>query len=324
MTPRMGTPLDYLASAGRRADVTLPLTVFTLAVSIIVCVIIGVLIWIAIARARAGSGGAAATVAVPVGRNPSGLGWIGIGLAITAVPLLITLVWTMAALAHVAGPPRRVGMTIDVTGHQWWWEAEYHGADPSDTFATANELHIPVGVPVAVRLHGGDVIHSFWVPKLAGKTDAIPGQQNISWLQADAPGRYHGQCTEFCGFQHAKMAFEVVAEPPAQYEAWRLAQLQTAPPPVTPAQARGLTLVTYRCGLCHAVRGTDAGSHYGPDLTHLMSRRLIAAGALANNPGALTGWIEQPQAVKPGALMPDQHLDGPQLADVTAYLETLK
>jgi cytochrome c oxidase subunit 2 len=318
-----GLPLDYLTSSGSRADGIVALTWFTLVVSILVSVIIAALVWRASIRFH-GNGGAAETVAVPVERGGDGFRWVRIGLIISAVPLLVTLVWTMAVLAEVSGPPANPALVIDVTGHQWWWEATYHGAQPSDLFTTANELHIPVGVPVMVKLHGADVIHSFWVPKLAGKTDAIPGQNNLTWLKANAPGRYRGQCTEFCGFQHAKMGFEVVAEPRDAFERWRVSQLQTAPPPATPLQRQGLAVVQYRCGLCHAVRGTEAGSHYGPDLTHLMSRRLIAAGALPNTKGALTGWIQSPQSVKPGTLMPNQHLDASDLIAVSAYLETLK
>lgn len=317
------TPLGYLTSAGRRADVTLPLTWFVLAVSVIVCIVITALLWLAVRRAQA-NGGAAETAAVAVDNSRRGVRWIWIGVAISSVPLLVTLVWTMAAMARVAGPPTQTALTIDVTGRQWWWDVVYHGALPSDTFQTANEIHIPVGVPVLVRLHGGDVIHSFWVPQLAGKTDTIPGQQNLAWLQADHPGRYRGQCTEFCGFQHARMGFEVVADPPAAFERWRLAQLAPARDPVTPQQQRGAALVTFRCGLCHQVRGTDAASHYGPDLTHLMSRRLIAAAALPNSPGALGGWVQEPQGVKPGSLMPNQHLSGAELSDTLAYLETLR
>lgn len=318
------TPLAYLTSAGTRAAGTVPLTWFTIAVSVMVCLIVGVLLWMGVGRSRA-NGAAHEVVTQPlVVKGHGALRWITIGLMLSAVPLLMTLVWTMAALAQVAGPPDNPGLVLDVTGHQWWWEVRYQGALPSDSFATANEMHIPVGVPVLVRLHGADVIHSFWVPKLAGKTDAIPGQTNQTWLQADMPGRYRGQCTEFCGLQHAKMGFEVVAESREAFERWRTAQLQTAPPPATPAQTRGLALIEFRCGLCHAVRGTMAGSSYGPDLTHLMSRRTIAAGILPNNPGALTGWIQSPQGVKPGALMPDQHLNGAQLNDIRDYLETLR
>jgi len=317
------TPLDYLTSAGERAAHTVPLTWFTLVVSIIVCLVIAALVW-AGARNYQARGGAAATVSVPVSRGANGLPWIVRGLAISAIPLLITLVWTMVAIAQVAGPPDNPAVVIDVTGHQYWWEATYNGALPSDRFAVANEIHIPVGVPVLIRLHGGDVIHSFWVPQLAGKTDAIPGQNNITWLKADRPGRYRGQCAEYCGLQHAMMGFEVVAEPRDQFERWRQAQLQTAPPPTNALERQGAAVVAYRCSLCHAIRGTNAGSSYGPDLTHLMSRRTIAGGVLPTDTGSLAGWILSPQSVKPGSTMPDQDLSGDDLYAVTSYLETLK
>lgn len=315
--------LDYLTSSGERAATVVPLTWFTLAVSIAVCCIIAVLLWGGVRRTRR-HGASVEARAVTVERGGDGLGWIKWGLAISAVPLAISLVWTMAALGQIAGPPRRPGLTIDVTPHQYWWEVRYSGPTAANIFSTANEIHIPTGKRVLVRLHGADVIHSFWVPQLSGKTDASPGQTNLSWIAADRPGRYFGQCTEFCGLEHAKMAFEVVADTPAAFDQWRRAQLQTAPPPATPAAQRGLQYFQYRCALCHAVRGTLAASHYGPDLTHLMSRQLIASGALANTRGNLAGWVDAPQRIKPGALMPDQKLTGQQLNDVVAYLETLK
>jgi cytochrome c oxidase subunit 2 len=247
-----------------------------------------------------------------------------LGVLISAVPLFITLVWTMVALAKVSGPPRNAALTLDVTGHEWWWEVRYNAPRSSEIFTTANEIHIPVGVPVLVRLHGADVIHSFWVPKLSGKTDAIPGQINMSWLQARVPGRYRGACQEFCGSQHANMAFEVVAQSRQDYDLWRETQLQAAPDPTTQPQIRGLNVVEYRCGLCHQVRGTRAGAVSAPDLTHVMSRRLLAAGTIPNTPGNLAGWIQNPQALKPNSLMPNQYLSGEQLSDVLAYLETLK
>jgi cytochrome c oxidase subunit 2 len=316
-------PLGYLDAAGRRAATVLPLTWAVIIISVLVCIIIGALLWRAVLGARA-RGGAAETRAVPVERGGNGLRWIGIGLLISAVPLLITLVWTMVALASVSGPPANTALTLDVTPHQWWWEVQYEAASPDQRFTTANEIHIPVGVPVLVKLHGADVIHSFWVPKLTGKTDAIPGQVNQSWIQADKPGRYEGTCQEFCGFQHAHMALEVVAQPADEFARWRAHQLQPASEPQSDAQTRGLQLVEYRCGLCHRVRGTTAGAFSAPDLTHLMSRRTIAAGALPNNPGSLVGWIQDPQGVKPGALMPNQYLSSKQLNDVLAYLETLQ
>jgi cytochrome c oxidase subunit 2 len=317
------SPLGYLDAAGQRADVILPLTWFTIVISILVSVVIGILLWIAVRRSRS-NGGAAETRSIGVQSGGSGIRWITTGVMISIVPLLITVVWTMVALAKVSGPPAHPGLTLDVTGHQWWWEVRYNSEQPSETFTTANEIHIPVGVPVLVRLHGGDVIHSFWVPKLSGKTDAIPGQINPSWLQARLPGRYRGACSEFCGAQHANMAFEVVAEPEADYERWRAAEIQPAPEPASQAQIRGRGIVQYRCGLCHQVRGTNAGAVNAPDLTHLMSRRTLAAGAIPNNVGSLAGWIQNPQAFKPGSQMPNQYLSCDQLSDVLAYLETLK
>lgn len=320
-------PLDYLTSAGTRADRTLPLTWYLLIVSLVVIAIFAVLWIILLVRGRS-AGDSLATAGTNagsgVGRSGGGLGWIVWGTALPALPLMVGFVWTMSVLARTGSPPAHPAMAIDVTGHQWWWGVRYHGPRPSDTFTTANEIHIPVGVPVLVRLHGGDVIHSFWVPQLAGKTDTIPGQENLAWLEADRPGRYRGQCTEYCGAQHAKMGFEVVAEPMAEFQRWRLNQLQPAMPPATPEQARGLALFNFRCGLCHAVRGTTSDSHVGPDLSHLMSRRMIAAAMLPNNPGSLSGWIQDPQSIKPGAHMPPQDLTGAQLTDVRAYLETLR
>jgi cytochrome c oxidase subunit II len=318
-----GLPLNYLTAAGQRAQATLGLTWFTLIVSILVCVIITLLLWGAVRRARV-SGGAAETRATALSDAVGGERWIGIGLVLSSVPLLVALVWTMVTLAAVAEPATPPGMVIDVTGHQWWWEVRYGAAEPDQIFTTANEIHIPVNTRVRVRLHGADVIHSFWVPQLTGKTDTIPGQTNVSWLEARNPGRYLGQCTEYCGWQHAHMRLEVVAESKADFERWRAQQLQPAPAPETAAQARGRDLVEYRCGLCHQVRGTDAGSGVGPDLTHLGSRRMIAAGSLANQPGNLAAWIEAAQAIKPGNLMPNQGLSAQQLQDVVAYLDSLK
>jgi cytochrome c oxidase subunit II len=316
-------PLSFLSASGTRAGRIVPLTWYTLIVSIVVCLVIGALLWIAVRRAQA-SRPARALRDVPVTRGGSGVRWITIGLVISAIPLAITLVWTMVALAAVAGPPANPELVLDVTGRQWWWEVDYPSANPSEEFETANEIHIPVGVRVLVRLHGGDVIHSFWVPQLTGKTDTIPGQTNLTWLEADRPGRFLGQCSEFCGFQHAHMQLEVVAEPRADFERWVAQQRAAAPAPVTPEAIRGEELVEYRCGLCHRVRGTDAAAVAAPDLTHLMGRRMLAAGTLLNNPGNLAGWIQDPQNVKPENLMPNQSLSAQQLSDTLAYLETLK
>jgi cytochrome c oxidase subunit 2 len=293
-----------------------------LLVSIVVCVVIAALLWIAVSRQRRPADTDIRSVAVECGGD--GLRWIRVGLLISAVPLAATLVWTMLVLAAVTGSPANPALILDITARQWWWDVRYNGALPSDAFETANEIHIPVGRPVLVRLHTADVIHSFWVPKLTGKTDVIPGQANQSWMQADVPGRYVGQCSEFCGYQHAHMQFEVVAQSLVDFAAWRTAQRQPAAPPPNPAAARGLEMVEFRCALCHQVLGTGAGAVSAPDLTHLMSRRTLAAGTLANNPGNLADWIQDPQELKPGSLMPNQYLSAQQLSDVLAYLETLQ
>ncbi len=317
------TPLGYLDSAGERAGSILSLTWYTLIVSILVCVVIATLLWIAVSRARA-RGGAVETRAIPVEKGPKALRWIGVGLSISAIPLLISLIWTMVTLAATSGPPRDPGLVLDVTGHQWWWEVHYDAGQPDQSFSTANEIHIPVNTRVLVRLRGADVIHSFWVPKLTGKTDTIPGQTNLAWLEASSPGRYLGQCTEYCGWQHAHMALEVVAESAPDFQRWRAQQVRAAAQPMGETEQRGRQLVEFRCGLCHQVRGTLAASHIGPDLTHLKSRHLIASGMLPNNAGTLSGWIEDPQGIKPGCQMPNQNLSSQQLSDVVAYLETLQ
>ena len=316
-------PLSYLTSAGLRAGKIVPLTWYMLLVSISVCVVIAILLWTGVRRARAADRFRDMRE-IPIERGANGVRWISIGLLVSAIPLTVAFVWTMLTLAAVAGPPAQPGLVLDVTGRQWWWQVQYPGAAPIDVFDTANEIHIPVGVPVLVRLHGADVIHSFWVPQLSGKTDAIPGQTNSSWIEAERPGRYLGQCTEFCGYQHARMQFEVVAESHEDFDRWLAVQRQAAGGPATPAAVRGLDLVEYRCGLCHRVRGTRAGAISAPDLTHLMSRRTLAAGTLVNDPKNLGAWIQNPQSAKPGSLMPDQHLSAQQLSDALAYLETLK
>ena len=319
---RADEPESYLATSGPAADPITPLLWWTIVVSVAVTLIITVLVaWGAAARGRRFD-----TAMANVALQPRGAGvrWIWIGVAITSVLLLATLVWTVVALNAVAHPGRRPPLTIEVTSQQWWWAAYYVNDDPSQNFMTANEIHIPVGEPVRPPLMRNDVIHSFWVPALAGKTDMIPGRTNIMWLQADKPGRYRGECQEYCGLQHANMAFAVVAQPPAQFERWRQAQLRNAPSPTTPEQIEGQRLFVLKCGACHTVRGSEAGGSTGPDLTHLMSREAIAAGAAPNTPGALSGWIANPQGVKPGTHMPTLYLSGPELAAVRSYLLTLQ
>jgi cytochrome c oxidase subunit II len=261
---------------------------------------------------------------VPLERPERGLGWIYIGTAISAAVLVGATIWTCSTLAAVSGPPRDAKVKIHVIGHQWWWEVRYDSDEPSRVFTTANEIHIPTGEPVRIELSSVDVIHSFWVPELSGKTDLIPGQQNDTWIEADRPGTYRGQCGEYCGLQHAHMALAVIAEPPAQFRSWWDGQLQAPPAPQSQTVAAGEANFITKCGICHSVRGTMAGGRLGPDLSHLMNRQTIAAGTLPNTPGYLSGWIADPQHIKPGNLMPILDLSGTQLADIRQFLESLK
>jgi cytochrome c oxidase subunit II len=233
-------------------------------------------------------------------------------------------IWTMVVLAAVAKPYAAPALTLEVRGHMWWWEVRYISNDPSQIFTTANEIHIPVGAPVRVRLIGDDVIHAFWVPALAGKMQMIPGQTNVTWLEAREAGIYRGQCTQYCGLEHADMALSVIAEPNEAFEAWRTAQLTEAKASTAGLVGDGQARFAARCGTCHAVRGTEAGGILGPDLTHLMSRSTIAAGTLTNNDVNLANWISHPQAIKPGNQMPDIDLSQQDVKSVTAFLETLK
>jgi cytochrome c oxidase subunit 2 len=212
-----------------------------------------------------------------------------------------------------------------VTGHQWWWDVRYDAHVPAHRVRTANEIHIPVGQPILLKLRTSDVIHSFWVPSLHGKRDLIPGQTNTLWLQADRPGTYRGQCAEFCGHQHAHMGLLVVAEPPERFAGWQERQRQPAAEPADALARRGREVfVAGPCALCHAVRGTEAAAEVAPDLTHLGSRLTIAAATLANTPGHLAGWIVDPQRLKPGSHMPPMSLAADDLQALLAYLGSLR
>jgi cytochrome c oxidase subunit II len=209
------------------------------------------------------------------------------------------------------GDPR---LTVDVIGHVWWWEGRYPGGA-----VVANELHIPVGRTVAFRLTTADVIHSFWVPRLAQKMDMIPGRTNTLLVRAEKVGTYRGQCAEFCGLQHAHMALSVVVEPPDEFAAWLRDQARPAP-----AAADGLDIfLSSSCAGCHTIRGSEAAGTLGPDLTHIASRETIAARTLENTHENLKAWIADPQAFKPGAVMPPTELTSEELRSLVDYLETL-
>jgi cytochrome c oxidase subunit 2 len=247
-------------------------------------------------------------------------------LTVVTMLILVGLV-TASALADrgLSSPSGPGAVTVDVIGHQWWWEFRYRDVTPSDWVTSPNEMHIPVGVPVVIRAMSPDVIHSFWVPNLEGKRDLIPGMITHTWIQADTPGIYRGQCAEFCGYEHAKMAFFVVAEPMDRFQEWMQRQRTPAREPSTPEQMHGRdVLVSSPCVVCHSINGTIAGSHVGPDLTHVGSRRSIAAGTLANSDDRLNEWIDDPQAIKPGNRMPAHLLSPADRRDVIAYLRSLQ
>jgi cytochrome c oxidase subunit 2 len=220
---------------------------------------------------------------------------------------------------------RKQGVTIEITGHQWWWEVRYNNVDASSIFTTANEIHIPVGVPVTFSLKGGDVIHSFWVPNLTGKKDLIPGKIATIWLQADRAGVYRGQCAEYCGHQHAHMGLWVIAEPLDQFNSWLSRQAQPAVAPADPELQRGQQVfLTSTCVMCHAIGGTPAGSNIGPNLTHVASRQTIAAATLSNDHDQLANWITDSQKIKPGNRMPPNYLQPNDLESLVNYLQSLK
>ena len=247
-------------------------------------------------------------------------------ISVTVIIMFVFLVASFSAgRSMTAGLANKNGLAIEVTGHQWWWEIRYDDVDASNIFTTANEIHIPVGVPVTFTLRGADVIHSFWVPNLAGKKDLIPGKINTIWLQADKPGVYRGQCAEYCGLQHAQMALWVVAEPQEQFNAWRQNQTQTSVSPASDSQKRGQQVfLSSTCVMCHAISGTAAGSNIGPNLTHIGSRNTLAAATMANTREHLVQWIKDSQSIKPGNKMPQNNLSDPDLQSLIDYLQSLK
>lgn len=252
---------------------------------------------------------------------------IGGGIVFPGVVLSALLVYTVAVGARLSTPAQDP-LVVQITGYMWWWEVRYQGAGSEALLVTANELRIPVGRPVQLALDSGDVIHSFWVPNLAGKTDMIPGRTNRLRLQADAPGTYRAQCAEFCGLQHAQMALHVVAEEAESFDAWfaqqRQAQLRAPDDALLTDNQRHGRAVFERsgCGGCHSLHGvSEAPRGLGPDLTHVGSRPSLAAGMLPNNAGTLGAWIAGAQQIKPGSKMPSFHtLSGRDLTALTDYL----
>lgn len=241
----------------------------------------------------------------------------------TVIPFLIVVVlfFMTARTMGLSDPPPPASPDLVMVGHQWWWEVKY----PRSGVTTANEIHIPVGKLISVELQSADVLHEFWVPELARKMTTVPGHPNHIWLQADKPGAYLGVCSEFCGTQHAWMRFLVIAEDASQFERWEHNQTAPSVPSDGGGAAKGLALFQQMtCASCHAIRGTGSEASVAPDLTHLASRRQIGAGVAENTPENLRRWLANPQAMKPGVLMPNFKLNDEQLTDLVGYFETLR
>jgi cytochrome c oxidase subunit 2 len=244
-------------------------------------------------------------------------GWIALTLA-----GLITLTLASFFVDRQLLSATRSDLTIRISGRQWWWRIEYRDADAQRAFVTANELHLPVSRTAHIELLSDDVIHSFWVPQLAGKRDMIPGRLNTLDVTPRHIGTFRGSCAEFCGLQHAKMGLAVIVESDVDFARWRAAQALAAP---NASGNAGVGLFAdAQCATCHSIRGEYAGSEYGPDLTHLASRQTLAAGALPLDAGGLDAWLADPQRHKPGTLMPTVPLSSTQRAALATYLMTLQ
>ncbi len=296
------------------------IAIFTLAITTVIFVIVSGLLTYSVVRFRARRIDDGSEPPQVYGSGPVEFAW-------TAVPVLIVfvLILTTARSTYTVQAARRPpgAVAVRVVGHQWWWEFEYAGLG----IVTANELHVPVSdprhpTPTFLDLESADVAHSFWVPRLAGKTDLIPNKANVTWIDPQEPGVFLGQCAEFCGTQHALMLLRVVVHPRDEWDRWVSAQRQPAAEDPSVANGRHVFEST-ACVSCHVVRGTAATGRFGPDLTHLMSRETLAAGAALNTAENLKAWIRDPAAIKPGALMPAMNLGARDLDDLVAYLATL-
>lgn len=315
---RAATPLGIFGGPGHDAQELGRLVALFGGVSIAVVVLIALLLISSIWHKRTAdtSGGRPQ-------RDEGGMSWIYWGVGITTVVLVVCMLFNLKTIAATSTSPDAKGaLTVQVTAQQWWWQVAYQDPDSHKVFLTANEIHIPVGRKVKFLLDSADVIHSFWVPSLAGKMDVIPGQTNVTWVEADEPGIYRGECAVFCGAEHARMEFRVVAQTPKDFAAWQAHQLEEAPQPQDATTLRGRLAFEAHCAACHTLRGSSAAGMAGPDLTHFMDRSTLAAGALSNDEGHLADWIRDPQKIKPGTSMPTVPLSDADLAAVVAYLRT--
>jgi cytochrome c oxidase subunit 2 len=316
---------DVLRPAGPQAAHIAQLWWLTIAICAVVFIAILAVFLYSLWRAPRADAGTPADVSSLLRDEPRARRTVIAAVAVSTAGLATLLVASIAADRALASLDLHDALHIEVTAHQWWWDLRYDDPKPDRAFTTANELHVPVGRPVIVTLKSDDVIHSFWVPNLAGKKDLIPGHTTTLQLRADQPGTYRGQCAEFCGLQHAFMAFLVVAETPERFDAWAEAQRKPALEPTADSPRRGRQLfLSGPCMLCHAIQGTPASARKAPDLTHVASRQTLAAGTIANTPANLAAWILDPHKIKPGVNMPAHPLAANDLQALLAYMETLK
>lgn len=279
----------------------------------VVYAVVAGLILFAIVRGRRGDGPRTSRI------NDNAFVVVG-GLVVPLMILLVVAVVTVRG-TNAVRQPEAGALRIDVRAYDWWWQVRY----PTTGIVTANEIHVPVGRQVAVRITTADVIHSFWVPQLAGKLDAIPGQENVLRFTAEKAGVYRGECAEFCGIQHANMNFLVVAEDAARFGQWEQTQVQGAGLPTDNQSEQGrLVFERESCAGCHTIKGTSAVGTLGPDLTHVGSRRTLGAGTVPNTRANLSGWIADAQSIKPGNLMPPITLEPDDLAALVHYLQGQK
>lgn len=297
------------------------LAFFVLGITAVILVVVGGLLAYSVVRFRSRPGDDGREPPQVYGSNPVEFAWTAVPTLIVFV-LILTTARTIYTVQAAPRPPGAIG--VRVVGHQWWWEFQY----PDFGVVTANELHIPISdphhpTPTFLELESADVAHSFWVPRLAGKTDLIPNKKNSMWIDPREPGTYLGQCAEYCGTEHALMLLRVVVHPRDEWDRWVAAQQQPAAQDASVARGRAVFEST-ACINCHTVRGTVATGQFGPDLTHLMSRETLGAGVALNTPAHLKIWLNDPSAMKPGALMPAMGLAQSNLDDLVAYITTLR
>ena len=309
------SPTNIFAPASTPAKSIFGLSLFVLVITGVIFVVVGSLLTYAVVKFRRRKDDDGREPAQVYGSNQVEIAW-------TVIPVIIVVVLFMATVRVIAnvqnGAPANA-VHVTVIGHQFWWEYRYPGLK----VVTANELHVPAGTPTELQLLSADTDHSFWVPRLAGKTDLIPNHPNVMWIDPQEPGLYLGQCAQYCGTQHAKMLLRVYVQSQAEFDQW--IQQQSYPALSSDAAAEGRQIFeATACVNCHTVTGTPAQGRFGPNLTHLMSRETIAAGIVANTHENLRSWIQDPSLFKTGSLMPAMGLNEHDLNAVTAYLETLR